>query len=88
MDNIVNFPTIEEQTFSSEPKYSVGDRIVINIRGINESALFGPDGRRSVICYQIDDAEDGTSRSISQEVLDTIIAIGGDLYSVKKYGMS
>ncbi len=55
-------------------KYSVGDQVIINIRGIEDH----PSG---ILFYQIDPATDGMDRSISEETLEKILKMGGDLYA-------
>ena len=56
-------------------KYEVGDRIVINIRGIEEH----PSG---ILFYEIDPREDGVPRYISESTMDKIVQAGGDVYKV------
>ena len=72
-------------------KYDIGDRLLINIRGYNDKLVANEseDGTiKPVGLYEIDPAEDGRPRHISEEVLDYIIALGADLYSVKEIGMN
>lgn len=56
-------------------KYEVGDRIVINIRGVEEH----PAG---ILFYEIDPRADGVARYISESILDKIVQTGGDVYKV------
>ena len=71
-------------------KYDIGDRLLINIRGYNDKLVANEseDGTvKPIGLYEIDPAEDGRPRRIAEEVLDYIIALGADLYSIKEVGM-